>query len=318
MTFPHWFGADRIEHLKMPDTDNGSWFAEITAVSRGALPFRHENKLYFPDDNKKRRYRASGWEILAGQRTGTLDIYKIHLVHKPRHTKNFKEYVDKFFAMKLDAERRGDPIARLFAKILLNACYGKFGQDGRKFEKFKICDFGEWPDGADWEPYADTVTGHAIYSRPDPSDRFYNVATAASVTAFVRAYLWEAIHSSERPLYCDTDSLVCARFTGEIGDSLGQWDREARINKAYIAQRKMYGFEVYKGDWPFVDYKTASKGVRLTYQQIKEGVLSGKNIVSERDAPAFSLKYGARFFKRETNFSNLAQNSLTPDNLPVN
>ena len=313
MKFKHWQGSAYREVLRLPQSENGSWYATIEAVSKGALPFRGENgRLYFPDDDIARVYQVTGWEINAGLRTNTLTIKKIIKCYVPSFTADFSEYVDKFFKMKLDAEKANDKTARQFAKLMLNSCYGKFGQDGRQFKKFMLCEWGDVPEpfiGKDGEPvnwdlYGDTETLHSFFYRPDPSHTFYNVATAASVTGFVRAYLWEAICNSETPLYCDTDSLICKTFNGAIGDQLGEWDLEANIKEAYIAQRKMYALLTDKGE-----HKIASKGVRLNFEQIKTGVLSGQNIVTERDAPAFSLRFGTRFTKRNTDFKNVSKNA---------
>jgi len=312
MMHQHPKGTDYVEMLKLPNDDKpGCYFADIEAVSKGALPFKHENKLYFPDDDTPRRYFVTGWEVRAGLETDTLKIIKVHRVYRPLFTSDFSEYVNRFFKLKSDADKAGDQTLRTFAKLFLNACYGKFGQDGRGFEKFTLCDYGEWPEGEDWTLYAQAETGQTIFSRPDPVDRFYNVATAASVTGFVRAYLWRAIQDSDAPLYCDTDSIICKSYEGNRGDKLGQWDLEAVAFEVHIAQRKMYGMRTYKPEWPFTSTKVASKGVRLNFDQIKEGVENGRNINTERDAPAFSLKYGPRFFARKTNFENIAKNSLT-------
>lgn len=323
MKFKHWQGSGYIELNDLPSPEkNGSWYAEILATSKGALPYRgDDDKLYFPDDNVARRYFASGWEINAGLETNTLTVHKTFIVFKPTLVEDFSEYVDKFFAMKSEADKSGDKTKRQFAKLMLNSCYGKFGQDGRKFEKFCITEVGMTPEDEhdDWEIYHMDAT-HWIYSRPDPANSFYNVATAASITAFVRAYLWRAICNSERPLYCDTDSIICYQFNGAISSNLGDWALEAEATDAYIAQRKMYGLAL-KNDAPCTcsinsirasdckKHKIASKGVRLNFHQIKNGVETGHNIVSERDAPAFSLKHGARFFTRETNFENLQKNA---------
>lgn len=313
MLSKHWQGGSYRQVLNLPSGENGSWFAHISAKSKGALPFKgSDGKLYFPDDNDARDYYASGWEINAGIDTGTLEVLKIHACYVPTFRADFSEYVNKFFKMKLDAEKAGDKVTRQFAKLLLNSCYGKFGQDGRDFEKFLLCDFGDVPDGYidkegnshAWNHYADTETLQSIFSRPDPVNRFYNVATAASITGFVRAYLWRAICDSDRPLYCDTDSIICSDFSGPKGDQLGQWSLEADVSAAYIAQRKMYALKLTDGKT-----KIASKGVRLSFDQIKHGVLSGENIVTEKDAPAFSLKYGARFLTRKTDFKNIAKNA---------
>jgi len=304
----HWQGSQYIEHLRLPEkSKNGSWFASIDAVSDGALPYRGEDgRLYFPTDKKVRTYHVTGWEINAGLDTNTLEIKKVHKSYRPLFTEDFSAYVDKFFELRKEAKAAGDKTADLFAKLMLNSAYGKFGQDGRKFEKFCIEDFGNWPEGEGWEPYADTPTGQMLFSKPDPQDSFFNVSTAASITGYVRAYLWRAICDSDDPLYCDTDSIICRDFKGEVGKELGQWDIEARPVEVHIAQRKMYAMKMGDGET-----KTASKGVRLSFDEIKSGVVSGKNITTKRDAPAFSLKYGPRFTERETDFKNIAKNMLT-------
>ena len=322
----HWYGGRYIEGSTLPEGENGSWFAEISAISRGALPYRGiDNKLYFPDDNSVRTYKASGWEIKAGLETGTLDIHTVHITYEPVLTQNFSEYVERFFAMKKAAEDAGDATARQFAKFMLNGCYGKFGQDGRKFEEFAIVDFGQVPEGEGWLPYEDTITGQRIYSRPDPQYTFYNVATAASVTGYVRAHLWRAICDSENPLYCDTDSLICSAFNGTIGKALGEWDIEAEPKEVYIAQRKMYGMRManYSAFGPVDETKKASKGVRLSFDEIRRGVLTGENITQLREGPNFGLKrypssvssasgkFAARFMSRETDFSNSQKSLIT-------
>lgn len=297
----HWWGTQYIEHVRLPPFDNGSWFAEIVAVSRGALPHRGEDgKLYFADDGIARKYFATGHEIIAGVETGTLDILETVKSYRPLFTESFEEYVNKFYKLKDDAKANGDKALYLFAKLMLNAAYGKFGQDGRKFEKFCICEFGEWPEGDGWLPYSDTPTGQRIFSRPDPQESFFNVATAASITGSVRAKLWRALCASDRPMYCDTDSIMCENSTVPLGKKIGEWELEIEPTEIYIAQRKMYAVRDAEGKT-----KTASKGVRLSFEQIAEGVISGRNITSYRDAPAYSLKYGARFFSRETNFSEI-------------
>lgn len=249
-------------------------------------------------------------------------------MYQPTQTRDFAEYVNYWFKEKAEAKESGDKIRELFAKLMLNSCYGKFGQDGRNFEKFCIRELGDWPEPIrdrfgelidehrQWTQYSKTETGYCFYKRPDPSDKFYNVATAASVTGFVRAFMWESILQAEEPLYCDTDSIICADFKGDVGKGIGQWDLEARISEAHIAQRKMYACRV----WPFSDKgpvdqtKIASKGVRLNFSQIKEGMEKGLITRFEKDAPSFSLRFGERFTSRDIDLKNIEKNVVNnPD-----
>lgn len=323
MTDRHWYGGGYYEHLRIPDKENGSWYAEIKAVAKGSLPYRFDNKLYFPNDNKQRTYFASGWEINKGLETGTLKINKVVKVYRPNLLQDFGEYVSKFFDEKASAKLAGDFFMELFAKLMLNSAYGKFGQDGRSFEKMCIVPSGEWPENDPkwehdfrWRYHSDTGTGYTIFVRSDPQYKFYNVATAASVTGYVRAFLWGSILQCERPLYCDTDSIICERFNGDVGPKLGQWKLEANLTEINIAQRKMYAGRVF----PVTDYgpidetKVASKGVRLSYEELSNEIKRAGEIKFKKESPAVSLQYGFRYFEKTISFENLQKNVVTnPD-----
>lgn len=334
MLSEHWCGGQFRETLRLPDRENGSYFVKVDAISYGALPYRIGKTTYYPDDEVVRTYLTTGWEIIAGLKTGTIKIKKIHRVYLSTFTANFSEYVNKFFTMKDDAERERDKCVigsteyahwnsiREFAKLMLNSCYGKFGQDGREFEAYCIKEYGDVPDPYimkgvlnRWKCHSEAEGFMSIFVRPDPVERFYNVATAASVTGFVRAYWWENKCKSEGVLYGDTDSMICRKFGGIISPKLGDWGIEANLKEAYIAQKKMYACLTDSSD-PKKMHKIASKGVRLTYDQIKHGVESGTNIEFLKEAPAFSLKFGARFTGREIDFKNIAKNACNnpPDN----
>jgi hypothetical protein len=320
MTFKHWQGCAYRETYKLPDIDkNGSWYAHISAISSGALPFKEDETTWFPHDTKPRDYYATGWEINAGLRTGTLKIVKVYRCYRPTFTADFKAYVKKFFELKKIAEESHDPVMRQFAKLMLNSCYGKFGQDGREFEAWLLETYGARPDKyttptgeqKEWEAYSCHEGAFSLFKRPDPSPWFYNVATAASVTGFVRAYLWEHICKAKGVMYCDTDSIICEAFEGELDpQKLGAWDMEAEILEAYIAAKKMYALKTTNTD-PKKVYKVASKGVRLSFDEIKHGVQTRQNINHAKIAPAFSLKFGARFVSREIDFENIEKNTCT-------
>lgn len=304
----HPHGGQYLVSTKLPD--NGKpYFATIEAVSRGCLPYRGDDgRLYYPNDDTVRTYNATSWEILAGLDTGTLDIKNTIKVLQHVFTANFQEYVDYWYAEKLAAKKAGDKARELFAKLMLNSGYGKFGQDGRKFEDYRITEYGDWPDGEEWKPYSniEAVKDYQVFSRPNPSYRFYNVATAASITGYVRGFLWRSLCAVERPLYCDTDSIICRSADKlPMGDQLGEWSLECDAEEVYIAQKKMYSIKVKDSD----KWKKACKGVRLTAEQIKTGVLSGRSISTDRDAPNFSLKYGPRFVSRKTDFENIEKNA---------
>lgn len=318
----HWYGDKYFSSTELPTNEKlGPCLVTIDAVARGCLPFRgSDNKLYFPDDNETRRYSVTGWEILAGLETNTLEIKKIIICYRPLFTENFADYIEKWFKEK--AEAKGvDFLKYQFAKLMQNSAYGKFGQDGRRFSKFCILPIGEWPelildkngeplpmsDPDQWQLHSDTETGHTFFKRADPSDKFFNVPVAASITGWVRAYLWRHIHASDGVMYCDTDSIICEAFNGSVGKELGQWEIEAELSEIHIAQRKMYACRVtpVSDKGPVNKVKIASKGVRLSYDQMKNATETGSIIEHNRDAPTFSVRFGHRFVSRKIDFKNI-------------
>lgn len=291
--------------------ENDCYFVRITAISNGALPYRDEKTkkiLYFRDDIE-REYNASGWEIRAGLETGTLIIKNIERVLIAEETKDFSEFVNKFFNEKAIAKECGDKAAELENKIILNAGYGKFGQNGSAFREYELYPTGYNPltdedrdmakmlgtspgeyltNWLGWIEEAECPGGYSIWSKPDPAEDYYNVATAASITAFVRAYLWRAICESKNPVYCDTDSIMCEDFNGEIGKDIGQWSQDAECNDTlYIGGRKLYTFMGTDGE-----VHKAHKGARLTHEQIIDIVKNNKPFEWYNDALSFSLKFG--------------------------
>ena len=291
---------------------DGPYFATIRARSWGALPMRAEDgSLFFPRDGLEREYHATGWEIRAGLETQTLEILDVLECYKFEFNLAFVEYVEKFFREKAEGKRLGDKDMELFAKLMLNACYGKFGMDPSKFKEYYLCEYGELPGNPETDDELEQAmeewsmvsseNGFAIYERDDPGDSYYNVATAASITGYVRANLWRAICASENPIYCDTDSLMCSVFHGDKGEALGQWSLEAPLDQIHVAGKKLYAARIaiknFDGENESERWKTASKGARLTYDQIIR-IAQGETVTWKKDAPAFSLRYGARFIER--------------------
>ncbi len=318
----HWYGTQYFSDTVLPEKDKlGACLVTIKAVAKRCLPFRgDDNKLYFPNDDVERIYNVTGWEIIAGLDTGTLNIIEVINCYRPLLTENFKTYIQGWFDEK--AANKGVCLMKYtFAKLMQNAGYGKFGQDGRRFSKFCIVPLGEFPelrkdrdgeaydlnDGRQWQFHSDTETGQTFYKHDDPSDRFFNVPVASSITGWVRAYLFRHIHASKGVMYCDTDSIICEKFVGDVGDKLGEWEIEALCSEVHVAQRKMYAMRL----WPHSEHgpidktKVASKGVRLSYDQIKNGVQNKSIVKYERDAPSYSVRFGQRFISRNIDFSSI-------------
>lgn len=284
--------------------DNDTDFACIEAVNRGALPSRKEDGgLDFTV--KRGIFHATIHEINAGLETGTLEIHRVLHAWKFDRKATFEEFVNRFYGLRLEAKAQGDKVRDILYKFCLNSGYGKFALNPRKFKQWAMT-IGEVPEP---QATADDPSGWSlhsqsgdlfIWSRPNPRrGGFYNIATAASITGAARANLLRNLALATRPVYCDTDSIICEGFKGELNETeLGGWKLEAIGDRIAIGGKKLY--TIYnkrelseRGE----AIKKASKGVRLTPQEIID-VCNGKEIVYQNPVPSFNLDGSADFITR--------------------
>jgi len=271
---------------------------EVTCVSLGALAIRdEEGRITFPKDGR-RTYKTTGWEYLTAKKLNLLSDIKIHLIYSPKHTADFTQFVNHFYLLKKNAKNE---LEKVFAKLILNSVYGKFAQDPRKFENTLLLEEGKFANG--WKLSGSLETGDAnsvdIWKKKKYTTEqlkeitFNNVATACSITGCVRAELMIARFTCKNFQYCDTDSIICERNSAlTVGNLLGEWKIEAEVKQMFIGGKKLYALESKEGKW-----KTASKGVRLTAEQIIE-VCAGKEIQYTFDKLAHSIVHGKRKITR--------------------
>jgi DNA polymerase type B, organellar and viral len=283
------------------------YFARVRGRNTGALPSRVEDSnggLSFTEPHGV--FHTTSHELRLALSLGLFEVEEIEEAFIPRNTQSFAEFVDTFVAEKIVAKETKDKIAETFAKLILNSAYGRFGINPYDFFDYHIQIVGDarpldTDDKADWEPY-EKNNEFTLWRRRvnDPADTdsaitgFEDVAIAASITSAARAVLMLAIVQAKRPIYCDTDSLICEQIRNvEISESaLGAWKLEAKGNRAAIAGKKLYA--LFDGD---TEVKSASKGVKLTGAEIVR-VAQGETIDWKNDAPNFSLLGGVRFVHR--------------------
>lgn len=278
-------------------------FALIDAVNDNCLPSRLKNgSLDFT--KKSGQFYATIHEINAGLETGTLKINKVLHTYDFKIKQSFDEFVNKFYQLRLDAKALDDKVRDILYKFCLNSGYGKFAINPRKFKQwtFTIDSIPEpqatinEPDGWSLETQSNTLM---IWSRPNPKKSgFQNVATAASITGAARANLHRNLALATRPIYCDTDSIICTDFSGQLNETeLGGWKLEATGNLAAIGGKKLYA--VFNDDEPI---KKACKGVNLTHQEIID-VCNGTQITYHNPVPNFKLNGDALFTSRRINMT---------------
>jgi len=292
-------------------------FVEVEGESFGAFPRRELNGLSFA--HSKGIYKVSIHEFNAAIETGTFKLKRVISSHNFLKRICFDEFVEHFNAKKIQCEIDGDKTHRTFWKLVMNSAYGKWAQDPRDFHDYEFRDFNdplpvnlcvclpmkhemEGPPllhcrckGWTWV-MDNPEEGWRLWAKPSAGiSGYYNIATAASITGAARAVLLRAIVSSTKPVYCDTDSLICQ----DIGDvrldekELGCWKSEGSGTIAAICGKKTYAvFEDGKC------VKMASKGARLTPKQIMS-VARGRTIIHKNLAPSFRLDGSADYITRK-------------------
>ena len=297
MLAEHATGTRFTQSKSLPATREATRksFIRLRARSLGAFPFRGDT-LEFPNDGKVREFFVTGWELNAARDTNALIIEDVLDVFEFSETMNFASYVNHFYAMKNAASKSSADY--IIAKLFLNSLYGKFGANPEKYEEFKTCHPSDVDAMAELHGYsfAEFFGPHAIMARPiaDEARRYYNVAVAASITGFVRAYLWRSMARCEGLLYCDTDSIAAHNTSAlQLGRELGEWDIEANCDRGGIGGKKLYAFHDKETDI----WKTASKGVRFNAEKIMS-VCAGNVEKYANPVPSFSIKNGVKFIDR--------------------
>lgn len=319
----HPYGHKYGEGKRVIDSNLELSFIELTCDSFGAFPKRNMKRvgqgeerkrnpeyvkewgegLFFPEG--RYRFTVTGHEFKAALETNTIKNIDIHNVYTFTDYINFTDYVEHFYKIKSESEK-GSPEYQI-AKLFLNSLYGKYAMNSSEFTEDYFDSYGL--------PYVERVgkdenvyrlpqgpaMGHGqIYSRviPPEMQRYYNIATAASITGAVRAYLWESICKCDGVFYCDTDSIICEGHTGlNVTEKLGDWDIEGQGDKIVVAGKKMYAARVCdsKGNY---DWKIASKGVRLDQSEI-ERVARGETVEYFNPAPNIKISGHQEFTKRK-------------------
>jgi DNA polymerase type B, organellar and viral len=305
MLSKHPWGEIPYESQSLPDSRAAieRSFITLECESRGSLPFRDDRgSLLFPNDGQSRIHHVTGWEFLAACETGCLNRYAIKSVLRLSASIDFIGYMDNFYKVKVNAKERGDAFAYECAKRFLCSLYGKFGSNPDNYFEYQLIPprYIEAAFEEDGFMFCAEIGKLALVARPVPEHkaRFYNVAVAASITGYVRAYLWRAIRNCRRPVYVDTDCILCADLPNIDTDStrLGAWKHEADIDYAAIAGKKLYALRTV-GTGTRV-WKTASKGVKLSAAEIVR-IAQGEVILYEPEIPQYSFKQGIRFQNRE-------------------
>lgn len=269
------------------------FFVELTCDNFGAFPSRVKNEpLNF--DVPRGTFKVTSHEYRAAVELGLISNVVIERVFKPNQTITFDNFVGVFSKEKIAAKLTKNKTQEIFAKLILNSAYGKFGSNCAEYKDYFIqADLEVKIDEDKWKLSGTHDCGVNIWEKPSNVKRYFDVATAASITGAARAVLMRALSLAKNPVYCDTDSIICEGFNGELSETkLGAWKLESDGDELAIVRKKIYALKKNG-----VLVKKASKGALLTDAEIF-AIARGAKINWKKDAPSFSLTMGTRFIDR--------------------
>lgn len=264
-------------------------FVTVYGRNNNAFPVRTKTGLRF--DVQRGMFSVSIHEYRAAIDTGMFVPEDIISTVEFDKWGCFDKFVEFAHTNRREAQLAGVKSRALLFKFFGNSGYGKFAQNPDNYYNYVITD-----DKTDLNPERDedgfhpcsivAICGVIVWRQHSANSSRYNVATGASITGATRSLLIRALANAQRPLYCDTDCIVCERLSDvPIDDTkLGHWKIEKRCTKMAIAGRKMYA--LFDGK---ECVKTASKGVHLTPAEIV-AVANGKVVTWRKDAPTFNMK----------------------------
>lgn len=274
---------------------DGAFFADIDCYSLGAFPLRDPKKKTTKYAHGRISVSITGHELIAALECGAVNDVSGTLFI-PHDTVDFAEYVETHYSKRNEAKANKNQAGDIFHKLMLNSAYGKLASSPDDKEEIYFAEHGERKPHGGWRTKALDMDGQRIiYARPvqRPEDFYNDVATGASITGAARSVLLRAFAKSKRPIYCDTDSLICEEFRGDIHEGrLGAWKHELSFDTAAIAGKKLY--VLIKDKRPL---KWASKGVKACPTEIYMAA-DGETVSISRDAPTMGLR-GFNYVTRE-------------------
>ena len=216
----------------------------------------------------------------------------------------FRDYVDKYIALKNLATHDKDEVTRAIAKILLNSLYGKMLQ--RPIQDSKIFpetmeEVWEWNMEHELEDinFFEEAGRCMITGKKIENELYRHVTKPCHLGAFILGYSRKIMNSFADIIspglkvpykyYCDTDSMYIsgenweklkdAGCVDESGETLGKLSNDTKkgsiITEAWFRAPKTYGCKVLKADGKVVD-KLGIKGIPsknvdepITYEDVK-------------------------------------------------
>lgn len=271
------------------------------------------------------------------------EVQWVHFVAYYESKPIFKDYVEYFYAKRMEAKQKGDDVHQLFLKLLLNSLYGKFGQ--RSYDwvelnvpiikmlygmegvtvpemyKDKLVQPTNPYTQSVWIPqdYPGTLAirslgGLTQVRVPIGEHQESMPIVAAYVTSYARQYLRELINLAckENVYYCDTDSIFCSQ------QGFNNLDKAGYINPIRLGALKIEGVETSAEFFGPKDYlyggKQVIKGISKNAKQLSKQVFQQvefegiKSIIARNCEPYITIKTVRKELSRKYTKGNIQSN----------
>ena len=243
-------------------------------VNEAAIPIRFEGRTTWPVGSFNAALTTPELRYALDQGM----ITKVHYAAIYHEAVIFSEYVDFFYSERLKARKSGDKATEGMVKLMMSSLYGKFGQNGQKWEIVGRTDDNLISHYQVWDSSQQEMTQYRQFAgliekleeKPESRDSF--PAIASHITAYARMYLWELMKAAglENVYYVDTDSLMVNEEGYEAlkpridPSKLGSLKVEWESDEVVINGLKDYS----------IDGKLKAKGIRKDAIQTAPGVFT--------------------------------------------
>lgn len=178
-------------------------------------PYHLDGKLVFPVG--KFTTTLTTPEIEYGLKMGHIVGINEWAYHKREYI--FTEWVDYLYTLRKEYKTEGNDVFAYFVKLLMNSCYGKFGQQNKNWEDTHnhymdddVSYAYEMDDDGTFHKLRNILGNVQILGKESESRNSVPLI-AAEITAYARMYLWEIMKQAGdgNVYYCDTDSVIVNR-----------------------------------------------------------------------------------------------------------
>ena len=245
------------------------------------IPFKFKNKLIFPTGKLKDVYLTSAELNLLKSVGGDYIIHSGVVFEDKKYI--FKDFVNYYYKMKIEAEKNNNKSDRHISKLFMNSLYGKFGQN-RENEKYFFLDNKDVDlIRNNYELYDFDL--NIYYEKQKSKSKNILPYLSSYITSLARVELYKHMQSVNFDVYyCDTDSIF-TKTKLKTSSELGALKLEGIAENFKFNAPKDYsgilnGKELIKKKGFFAGQAENETVIKLC--SFKESVKNNKNVLTSK------------------------------------